>query len=126
MSKSVGYKRPPQHTRWKKGQSGNPTGRVKGQRNLKTDLVTELAESMQITEGGVSKRITKQRAVVKALTAKAINGDPRAGRLMLELIMSVIEPGRPQTALTALSAEDEALIEAAIASKTRALKGDGK
>lgn len=124
MSKSVGYKKPPQHTRWTKGQSGNPTGRAKGQRNLKTDLATELAEFMQITEGGVPKRITKQRAVIKALTAKAINGDPRAVQLILELVMSIVEPGSPPDALTSLSAQDEALIEAAIASKTSALKGD--
>ena len=124
MTKSVGYKKPPQHTRWTKGQSGNPTGRAKGQRNLKTDLATELAEFMQITEGGVPKRITKQRAVIKALTAKAINGDPRAVQLILELVMSIIEPGGPPASLGALSADDEALIEAAIASKTTALKGD--
>ena len=124
MTKSVGYKKPPQHTRWTKGQSGNPTGRAKGQRNLKTDLATELAEFMQITEGGVPKRITKQRAVIKALTAKAINGDPRAVQLILELVMSIIEPGGPPASLGALPADDEALIDAAIASKTTALKGD--
>ena len=42
MTKPVGYKNSPEHTRWKKGQSGNPTGRTKGQRNLKTDLAAEL------------------------------------------------------------------------------------
>jgi uncharacterized protein DUF5681 len=33
---AVGYKRPPIHTRFKPGQSGNPSGRAKGSQNLKT------------------------------------------------------------------------------------------
>ena len=31
---SVGYKRPPQHTRFKAGQSGNPKGKAIGTLNL--------------------------------------------------------------------------------------------
>ena len=44
MTNAVGYKKPPKHKRWRKGESGNPTGRRKGQRNLKTDLLEELSE----------------------------------------------------------------------------------
>lgn len=29
----VGYCKPPEHTRWKPGQSGNPRGRPKGAKN---------------------------------------------------------------------------------------------
>jgi hypothetical protein len=39
----VGYKSPPKHTRWKKGQSGNPKGRKK--RRIVNDLRT-LFESL--------------------------------------------------------------------------------
>ena len=91
MTKPVGYKAPPEHTRWKKGQSGNPNGRAKGQRNLKTDLAAELAEIVQVNEGGAPRRITKQRALLKALTARAIGGDGRATSLLLGLIMSQLE-----------------------------------
>ena len=34
----VGHRKPPESARWKKGQSGNPTGRSKGTKNLKTNL----------------------------------------------------------------------------------------
>jgi hypothetical protein len=33
---AVGYCRPPSETRFKKGQSGNPKGRAKGRRNVKS------------------------------------------------------------------------------------------
>jgi hypothetical protein len=74
----VGYKRPPARTRFKPGQSGNPKGRPKHARNLKTEFLEELAEVIHVREGGREKKISKQRAFVKALIAAAIKGDMRA------------------------------------------------
>ena len=74
----VGYKRPPTHTRFKPGQSGNPKGRPKHARNLKTEFLEELGEVILVREGGREMKITKQRAFVKALVAAAIKGDMRA------------------------------------------------
>jgi hypothetical protein len=74
----VGYKRPPAQTRFKPGQSGNPKGRPKHARNLKTEFLEELGEIIRVREGDREMKITKQRAFVKALVAAAIKGDMRA------------------------------------------------
>jgi hypothetical protein len=91
---NVGYKRPPRHTRFKKGQSGNPKGRPKGHLNLKTDLTNELGERIRLNQDGKPVKLTKQQALVKSLVARAIKGDPRANGVLFPLILRVfdIEP----------------------------------
>ena len=74
----VGYKRPPKLTRFKPGKSGNPKGRPKHVRNLKTDILEELGEVIRVREGNRELTISKQRAFVKALVAAAIKCDMRA------------------------------------------------
>lgn len=96
MSRPVGYRSPPEKSRWKKGQSGNPSGRKKGTPNLRTDLMAELAEVIQINEGGSPRRITKQRALLKSLAARGIQGDTKASNLILNLVLRVIDP-EPET-----------------------------
>jgi hypothetical protein len=74
MSKeyAVGYRKPPKATRFKPGQSGNPKGRPKGSPNLASDLSAELGEEITVREGGQARHISKQRALIKSLMAKAL------------------------------------------------------
>lgn len=74
----VGYRRPPKSGQFKPGQSGNPRGRKKHVANFKTDLTDELREMITVRENGRERKISKQRAFVKALMALAIKGDIRA------------------------------------------------
>lgn len=124
MTNPVGYKSPPEHTRWKKGQSGNPAGRRKGQRNLKTDLVDELGEVIQISEGGIPRRMTKQRALLKAVTARAIGGDARAATLVLNLMMRVLDPREEVAADTPLAPDDQALLDAFLSRRVKTKEVD--
>jgi hypothetical protein len=114
MTQDVGYKRPPDHSKWKKGQSGNPTGRKKGSRNLGTDLAEEMAQIIHLTEGGKPRRLTKQQALLKGLTARAIKGDARAATLVLNLMMRLLGNAEPENTVD-VSAEDEALVAAFLA-----------
>ncbi len=74
----VGYGRPPKHTRFKPGTSGNPGGRPKSRRKLAADLGEELDELVTVVEDGREQVVTKQRALVKALVAVGLRGDLRA------------------------------------------------
>ncbi len=79
----VGYRRPPRATRFRKGTSGNPTGRPKRTPSFKADLMSELRETLTLTENGKQRRISKQRAFIKTLTAAAIKKDIRAVNALL-------------------------------------------
>ena len=89
----VGYRKPPKHTRFQPGRSGNPQGRPKDTKNLKTDLMEELGEKILIREGDQSHKVSKQRAVVKTLVARTLKGDARAATLLTSMMMRLLETG---------------------------------
>ena len=74
----VGYKRPPQHSRFKPGVSGNPSGRRKGSPNLKTLFDKILAEEISLREGQTVRKVSKAEAVIRGLIVGALKGDQRA------------------------------------------------
>lgn len=82
----VGFKKPPKHTQYKKGQSGNPNGRPKGTRNFKTDLREELDGKIRVQEGPQGLVISKQQAVIKRLLESALKGNMRAIQILTGLI----------------------------------------
>jgi hypothetical protein len=82
----VGYKKPPQHTRFQKGQSGNPSGKVKGRKNYRTEFLEELGEKVTVSENGRPRKLSKQTLVIKRMVADAVNGNARAREQLLRLI----------------------------------------
>ncbi len=71
----VGYRKPPKDKQFKKGTSGNPSGRPKGSKNITTLLTKELNKSIVITENGKKKKMTRQEAMVLRVVNSALNGD---------------------------------------------------
>ena len=106
----VGYGKPPKHTQFKPGESGNPKGRPKGTKNLATDLSEELAEKIVVNEGGQQLKISKQRAMIKSLLAKALKGDTRAATVLLKLLIDAEQATTKNAVVEALSEDDQAIL----------------
>lgn len=61
------------HTRFKKGQSGNPRGARA--RQLSALLAEALDEKTDVTIGGVRRRMTKREAIVAQIVEKSAAAD---------------------------------------------------
>lgn len=118
----VGYKRPPVHTRFQKGYSGNPKGRPKGTKNFKTDLLEELSELVLITEGGKDTRISKQRAILKRTAQKALTGDTRSIGMLVSWIIQFLDETSESSESDVLRPDDKAILDQYILKKNNSNK----
>ena len=107
----VGYKKPPKHGQFRPGESGNPKGKPSGAKNLKTELQEELAETIKIKESGHAKTVSKQRAMLKSLTAKAVQGDTKAANVVLGMIFKFLHDQPDDGETIELTQTDRAILE---------------
>ena len=121
----VGYRNPPEHTRFKKGQSGNPQGRPKGTLNLATVLSKILREKVVINEHGQRKVVTKLEAAVKQLVNKSAAGDLAALRQLSALVQSAEEQALQVPVSNAPLSEDDQKIVQGILERFGNGGGDG-
>jgi hypothetical protein len=91
----VGYKKPPKHTQFKKGTSGNPRGRPRGSKNKRTkmnqerlkDIVLEEAyRKVPVQDQGKSVFMPLAQAVVRSAAVNAAKGNTRAQRLFTDML----------------------------------------
>lgn len=124
----VGYARPPAHTRFKPGQSGNPRGRTKGARDLRgvmeDALRKEFSQTVTIVEGGKPRPVNKLELIVVTNVNKAAKGDARALRELLALAYRLGLLDAPQAAAMAMathpfSDEDQAIVDRFLARERR-------
>ena len=109
---SVGYGRPPVHSRFKPGQSGNPKGRRKGQRNVRTVVDGELSQRIKVREGNRTRSLTKLDAFIVTLVNAALKGDAKAWASLINLLRSLGMIGEPPVATDQkpFTADDESIL----------------
>jgi len=111
---AVGKGKPPLHSRFQPGESGNKKGRPKGSRNIATDLAEELNETVAIQEGGKTRKLSKRRVMIKATVNKAMKGDVRAVNAITALVDRLFGQPVDGDSPDRLSADDAAVLEAFI------------
>ena len=105
----VGYRKPPKHSRWQKGQSGNPKGREEGLKNLRTDVKTVLSMEVNASAQGVKKTVSTQQAALLRLREQALGGSPKALDRLLSLASQFNND--PEAISKALVPEDIELVK---------------
>jgi hypothetical protein len=84
----VGYGKPPRHTQFRKGQSGNPGGRPRRLPVQRANalLLAEAYRSVAIKQDGRMIPVTALQAILRSQIELAINGDYRAQRDILKAV----------------------------------------
>lgn len=115
----VGYGKPPQNTRFKPGQSGNPKGKPKGAKNLATIVDRAIKERVVVNENGIRRSVSKLEIAVKQLVNKAALGDHRATAQLLSLVQVIESRAEANAAATPILAEADDLVMARIGERLR-------
>jgi hypothetical protein len=88
-SYEVGKGRTPKETRFKPGESGNPSGRPKGAKNVATLAKAELTRKVTATINGAKRRMSVAEISCRRLSEKAMSGDHKALSFLIMLASDV-------------------------------------
>jgi hypothetical protein len=110
----VGYRKPPKHAQFKKGQSGNPKGRPKKVTplNLATVVANTLRQTVELVDEKTNKKITitKLEATIQRLVDNAVKGDHHAFRALSALTHLLDDPQNAPT-MAELQEADKKVME---------------
>jgi hypothetical protein len=90
---AVGYRKPPLHTRFRKGQSGNPAGRPRNSARLSAKRLTleEAYRAVVVKEddNGRAEPVPALQAVLRSQFTLAIKGNGPAQRAVLAAVQAI-------------------------------------
>lgn len=86
----VGYRKPPRHSQFKPGRSGNPRGRPKAAKGLQTIVRDTLSQKVAVRTATGTKRISKIEAILQKTLELAMKGNPRALAELIKLYSNAV------------------------------------
>jgi CheY-like chemotaxis protein len=92
----IGYGKPPKSRQFKKGVSGNPSGRPKKPSDSASELMKELQSKVTLLENGKRKAITRFRGINRQVVNKALSGNLQAARMVFDWIRQEMVAEQPQ------------------------------
>ena len=107
----VGCGKPPVHTRFQKGRSGNPKGRPRGKKNMSTLLSAALDASIIVVENGRRKKISKREAIITQLVNKSASADLKATQIVLAMLQDVEARADDSSDSAAFTEADQEIIQ---------------
>jgi len=116
-SYEIGYGKPPKHTQFKPGISGNPKGRPQGHLNLTTIVKETARQKVSIRQGQKTHTVQKLSAFVQQVFNKALTGDQRAAGLLLKLLQGagLIDEAPENSGSLTVNADDQAILDSFLA-----------
>ena len=112
----------PNDGKFQKGKSGNPSGRPKGARNMKTLVARELSSPITISEDGKKKRVRRSEALVKSMVNDALRGRDRPRDTVLRYADDSDRDHQRQVA-EELSAQDQIILDRYVERRIREMRG---
>jgi hypothetical protein len=86
--RGIGYKRPPAHSRFVKGKSGNPKGRPKATR-VGSSLANLVNQTITVTLEGIPRKMPLTEALAMSLAHRALAGNTAAAREFMRIVEKV-------------------------------------
>lgn len=110
----IGYKKPPKSTQFQPGQSGNPNGRKKGTKGMKTLARETLTAKVSVRTADGTKKMARIEALMHKFIELAMKGNPRAMLALFSMYENAI-PDRTDSdgkdlAVPPLTETDEAIL----------------
>jgi hypothetical protein len=107
----VGYGKPPEHTRFKKGHTGNPQGRPRRAKNLATLLGAALDGKVTVTDHGRRRTITKREAMIAQLVNRSAQADLKAMAIVLGMLQEIERRTGASTEPASLTEADRQVLQ---------------
>lgn len=106
----VGYGKPPEANRFKKGQSGNNKGRPQKSKNTYSILSDELSRVVALKENGQEVKLTKCEAMLRHMVNKAVHGDSKAMFFVFNQLLQLDQREELKAEMSAMLLKDDQAI----------------